>query len=152
NYYEDVTNHQAPQASDGIPVSSAVQEEPPEKETDNEYNQPIFPTNVKIYRTINTFKILALLLYIALWIYQIIYNAINFSLNSSSVSANNGTNGTLPYPINYNPSASYENKIYAIADGLIWVIAFCCFVEFIINEIEFIKTTDDFNHDDDSQA
>ncbi|CAG8523946.1 13115_t:CDS:2 [Racocetra persica] len=258
NYYEDITNNQAPQASDGIPVSSAVQEEPPEKETDSEY-----PTNVKIYRTINTFKILALLLYIALWIYQIIYNAIHIPSNSSPASVNNGTNGTLPYPIYYNPSASYggaiimtfvftvsivflvielaylfitfkqdfitkshiivslviffiylvfaltfniiaglgvlnsdvysamitllwiipflslleffagvpkwpiigvvtvstyancyllENKIYAIADGLIWVIAFCCFVEFIINEIEFKQTIDDFNHDDDSQA
>ncbi|CAG8608424.1 4477_t:CDS:2 [Cetraspora pellucida] len=264
NYYEDLTNNQAPQASEEIPVSSSVQK-PSEKETNNELTPVItFPMNVKIYRTINTFKILALLLYIALWIYQIIYNAINISLNNpSSVTSTN--NGTLPYPIYYNPSASYggaiimtfvftlsiiflvielaylfitfrqdfiikshiivslviffiylvfaltfniiaalgalkpdiysamvallwiipllsllecfagvskwpivgvvtistfkkcanyKDNIYSIADGLIWVIVFCCFVEFIINEIGFKKTVDDFNNnnDDDSEA
>ncbi|CAG8748834.1 17043_t:CDS:1 [Gigaspora margarita] len=141
NYYEDVTHNQTPQASDAVPMPIDIQE-PSEKPLNVELSSNInFPTHVKIYRTINTFKLLALLLYIVLWIYQIIYNAINISINPSFETSlkngtmNNGTSPALPYPlIDYNPSASYGGAI-------IMTLVFTLSVVFLVIEFAYLFIT-----------
>ncbi|CAG8782047.1 13731_t:CDS:1 [Dentiscutata erythropus] len=126
-YYEDVTHNQTPQASDAIPIPSPIQE-PPEKLSANEINPNInLPTHVKIYRTINTFKILALLLYVILWIYKIISNEVKISLNPSL--------DDLPFPSNYySPSASYVGSI-------IMTLVFTLSIIFLVIELLFLFLT-----------
>ncbi|CAG8600576.1 3968_t:CDS:2, partial [Scutellospora calospora] len=126
NYYEDVTHNQTPQASDAIPIPSPIPE-PPEKSFNNEISPNIkFPTHVKIYRTINTFKILALILYVVLWIYKIIYNAVKISSDPSFAN--------LPYPIYYNPSASYGGAI-------IMTLVFTLSIIFLVIEFAYLFLT-----------
>ncbi|CAG8780983.1 11566_t:CDS:1, partial [Gigaspora rosea] len=141
NYYEDVTHNKTPQASDAVPMPIDIRE-PSEKPLDVELSSNIyFPTHVKVYRTINIFKLLALLLYIVLWIYQIIYNAINISKNPSFEASlkngtmNNGTSAALPYPpIYYNPSASYGGAI-------IMTLVFTLSVVFLVIEFAYLFIT-----------